>query len=70
MSDVDLLKEQATQELLRFIMEDQGLDMEGAMALLCNSSTFAKLLDEETGLYRESPAYTYEFLKEELKGAA
>ncbi len=66
MTDADLLKEQSTRELIKYLMEDNGLTMEKAMETLCSTQTYAKLLDEQTGLYRESPAHTYEFLKEEL----
>ena len=36
------------------------------MNLLYNSEIYNKLLDIETGLYRESPAYVYGLLQDEF----
>ena len=65
-ADVDYLKQAVVREMVAYLMEDRGLDLESAMEAVSRSSTMSKVLDERTGLYRESPAYVYEFLKEEL----
>jgi hypothetical protein len=36
------------------------------MILYDESITYTKLCNEDTGLYRESSAYVYEFLKDEM----
>lgn len=40
--------------------------MEEAMSVLYNSNTYAKLEDENTGLYYQSAVYVMEYLNEEL----
>ena len=38
-----------------------------ALDIVYNSEVYEKLVDLETGLYYQSPAYCYEYLKHELK---
>ena len=61
------LIEGVTQDLVVFLVEDQGVVIEDAMRLVYNSVTLEKLSNPGTGLYRESSAYVYELLKDELK---
>lgn len=68
MNEVAYLTEAVTRSLIEMLMGDRGLDVLQATRMLNETDTFAKLLDERTGLYRESPAYVYEFLKRELAG--
>lgn len=65
-ADVDYLKQAVVRELVAYLMEDRSIDLERAMEIISRSSTMTKVLDEQTGLYLESPAYVYELLKEEL----
>ena len=58
--------EYMVQDLVEIISETQSLEYEHAMSLLYNSEIYNKLLDIETGLYRESPAYVYGLLQDEL----
>jgi hypothetical protein len=37
------------------------------MSIVYNSIVYAKLCDEDTGLYRESSSYIYELLKDEIE---
>ena len=53
------------QDIVKYICDDDGLSIESALEKLYNSETYKKLKDEHTGLYRESPAYVYELLKDE-----
>ncbi|WP_055666048.1 hypothetical protein [Desnuesiella massiliensis] len=55
------------QELIKFLCEDEESSIEAAMGVVYNSQIFEKLLDEETGLYKESSSFIYELLKDELK---
>ena len=58
--------EYMVQDLVEIISETQNLEYENAMNLLYNSEIYNKLLDIETGLYRESPAYVYGLLQDEF----
>lgn len=57
--------EYTIQEVVRYIMEDEGVAMEQAMEQFYMSGVFDKLNDIETGLYLEGSAYIYEMLKRE-----
>lgn len=59
--------EYTTQEVVRYLIEDDGLTMEQAMEQFYMSETFEKLNDIDTGLYLEGSAYIYEMLKWELE---
>ena len=59
--------EYTTQEVIRYIVEDNGVVIEQAMDQFYMSETFEKLSDIETGLYLEGSAYIYEMLKRELE---
>ena len=53
------------QEVIRYLIEDNGISMEQAMEKFYMSEVFSKLNDIETGLYLEGAAYIYEMLKQE-----
>ena len=57
--------EYTTQDVIRYLMEDNGITMEQAMEQFYMSNTFEKLSDIETGLYLEGSVYMYELLKRE-----
>ena len=61
------LVEGITKDIVCFLMEEEGLELSEALGVFYNSDTFAKLTDEETGLYIESSSFVYEILKSELK---
>lgn len=60
--------EYTTQEVIRYLIEDEGISMDQAMERFYMSEVFGKLNDIETGLYLEGSAYIYEMLKRELIG--
>jgi hypothetical protein len=64
---VNALIEGVTQDIVAYLVEDEDIAIEQAMDILYNSALFDKLLDSETGLYRESSAYAYDLLKDELE---
>jgi hypothetical protein len=66
MNKADMLCEGITQEIIRFLIADNGIEVEDAMNLFYSSALFDKLRDTETGLYLEGSAYVYELLKDEL----
>ncbi len=57
--------EYTTQEVIAYLIEDNGISMEQAMDQFYMSETFKKLHDIETGLYLEGSVYIYEMLKRE-----
>ena len=57
--------EYTTQDVVRYLMEFDGMTMEDAMEQFYLSWTFEKLNDIETGLYLEGSGYIYEMLKRE-----
>lgn len=59
------LIEYITQDIIVFLVEDNGIEYEEAMKEFYASETYLKLTDEETGLYYESAAYVYELYKSE-----
>lgn len=67
MNVIKALIEGITQDLIVFLVEDREVIIEEAMKLVYNSAIFEKLSNPDTGLYRESSAYVYELLKDELK---
>jgi hypothetical protein len=58
--------EYTTQDVVRYLIEDNEFTMEEAMNRFYLSKTFEKLNDIETGLYLEGSAYIYEMLKREI----
>lgn len=70
MSKQEQLAEYITQDVVSYIMEDDGVDMITAMHRFFTSMTYEKLMDQETGLYRESSAYVYSMYEDEcVRGA-
>lgn len=55
------------QDLVEMLTEDKNLEYDKAMHIIYDSEIYEKLLDIETGLYGESPAYVYDLLQDELK---
>jgi len=54
------------QDLVEIIVETQKIEYDAAMSELYASVTYEKILDVETGLYRESPAYVHGLLQDEM----
>ena len=65
MSKTDMLIEYIVSDIVGYIMEDNNIKMDAAMAIFFNSRIFEKLHDIETGLYLSGSAYVYEIFKEE-----
>lgn len=55
--------EYTTQDIIAYIMEDEGSTIDEAMDLFYGSKTFDQLTDVETGLYLQGSAYVYEMFK-------
>ena len=61
------LFEGISADVVRYLVERDGMDLTEAILTFHNSETFSKLEDFDTGLYIESPAYVYDLLLSELK---
>ena len=66
MDKVKALIEGVTQDVIAYLVEEDAIPIEKAMDTLYNSKIFTKLSDSETGLYRESSAYVFSLLRDEL----
>lgn len=65
----EFLKLKLTEELAAILVEERGLSIEDAFAVLYRSQTYARLSDPATKLYYQSAGYVYVLLEEELQGA-
>lgn len=63
---IDMMKEDVCVELIALLMKDRHYTMSEAIDMLYNSDTYSRIQDQSTGLYYQSPAYTYAFLQQEL----
>jgi len=63
---VNALMEGVTQDIIAYLVEDRAIEVEDAMSIFYKSVLCEKLLNKNTGLYRESSAYLYGLLKDEL----
>ena len=61
------LIEYIIQDIILFLVEDEGIEYEEAMREFYASETDMKLVDKETGLYYESAAYVYDIYKDEKR---
>lgn len=59
------LTDYALSELVRYVMEDTGCNVEQAMEKVYNSPLMELLQDEESELYVQSPAYLYELMNKD-----
>jgi len=66
MDKVRALIEGMTQDVISYLVEEEGFSIKKAMDTTYYSEVFNKLSDTETGLYRESPAYVAALLKDEV----
>ncbi len=58
--------EYMVQDLVEMLTETQSIEYDVAMRIIYDSQLYEKLIDIETGLYRESPSYVYGLLQDEL----
>lgn len=61
------LIESMIDDIARYLIEENNMSILEALDIVYNSELYEKLVDLETGLYCQSPAYCYEYLKHELK---
>lgn len=66
MSKEQQMIEYMMQDLIEMLTETKGIEYDAAMRTIYDSQVYDKLIDIETGLYRESPSYVYGLLQDEL----
>ncbi len=67
MSMQQQMVEYMIQDMVKLITESKKIEYDEAMKILYSSEVYDKIVDIETGLYRESPYYVYDLLENELK---
>ncbi len=60
------LLEAISTDIIGWLIRDNGLSLSEAISTWYNSETFEKVSEPLTGMYVESPAYNFEFLKREF----
>lgn len=65
-ADVQFMKECVISGVVKLIMSERGASIEDAMQLFYTSQTFARLDNEQTLLYTQSPLYVYDMLTTEI----
>lgn len=60
------LIEAISTDIIGWLIRDNGLSLSDAISTWYNSETFEKVSEPATGMYIESAAYNYDFLKREL----
>ena len=65
--DFKFMVENQTTNVIAMLVDEKHLTMHEAMNIWFNSETRKRLNNPKTGLYFQSPAYCYEYLKHELK---
>ena len=61
------LKEGLSSDIVEFLIDDYGLDIERALNTLYESETYSKISEPSTGLYFQSSRYVYSYLQDELQ---
>lgn len=58
--------EHVAADLIKLLVEKQGMTFADAVDTLYTSDTYTKLSNPRTGLYFQSPNYVYSYLEHEL----
>lgn len=66
MSDFQYMVECTTRDVISLLMERNNMQMTEALDTVYNSRTYGNLLNENSGLYIQSPEYVYEELIREV----
>ena len=63
---IDMMKEDICVELIALLMKDRHYTMSETIDMLYKSDTYNHIQDHSTGLYYQSPGYSYAFLQQEF----
>lgn len=61
---IDMIKEDICAELIVLLMKGRHYTMSETIDMLYNSDTYNRIQDQSTGLYYQSPGYSYAFLQQ------
>lgn len=61
------LLEAISMDVVEWLIRDYRYSLSEALSTWYNSETYEKVSEPLTGMYIESPAYNYDFLKRELR---
>ncbi len=61
------LVDKAIDNVTSYLIQDRKLGIDQAIDFIYNSDTYQKLINTQTGLYIQSPAYIYQLLENEYE---
>ena len=68
MNELSEIKADMVKNLAILLMnKNKDMKMNDALALVFNSDTYQKVMDDKAGLYYQSPRYVFSFLDNEIK---
>ena len=68
MNEISEMKADMVKNLAILLMnQNKDMGMNEALAIVFNSDTYQKVMDDKAGLYYQSPRYVFSFLESELK---
>ncbi|WP_299269535.1 hypothetical protein [Prevotella sp.] len=68
MNELSEIKADMVKNLAILLMnKNKDMKMNDALAIVFNSDTYQKVMDDKAGLYYQSPRYVFSFLDNEIK---
>ena len=68
MNEISEMKADMVKNLAILLMnKNKGMELNEALAIIFNSDTYQKIMNDKAGLYFQSPRYVFSFLESELK---
>ena len=62
MNEISEMKADMVKELAILLMnKNKGMELNEALAIIFNSDTYQKVMDDKAGLYYQSPRYVFSF---------
>lgn len=61
-SEFEFVVNHQVEKMVEFLIEDYNMSVKDAFARVYSSDVYLKLQNKRSGLYRYSPAYTYQLL--------
>lgn len=63
-SEFEFIVNHQVEKMVEFLIEDYNMSMKEAFDRIYSSDVYLKLQNKRSGLYRYSPAYTYQLLNQ------
>lgn len=68
MNEISEMKADMVKNLAILLMnQNKDMGMNEALAIVFNSDTYQKVMDDRAGLYYQSPRYVFSFLDNEIR---